>query len=106
MPRLSPAASTGISVGRSAEYDNRAEFAAQDVYLGGGATIPSHRRRGAMSSLIASAWLEAPHAPAYCAPGDPRAREAGQREIGGDGSGSIVVVASTVPGASTAPSPI
>jgi hypothetical protein len=37
----------------------RAWFAPQGVYLGGGATIPSHRRRGAMGSLIAAAWPEA-----------------------------------------------
>ncbi len=29
------------------------------LYLGGGATIPSHRRRGAMSALVATAWDEA-----------------------------------------------
>jgi acetyltransferase (GNAT) family protein len=34
----------------------RAWFAPQGVYLGGGATIPSHRRRGAMGSLVAAAW--------------------------------------------------
>jgi GNAT superfamily N-acetyltransferase len=45
--------------GRRPVATGRAEFAAQGVYLGGGATIPSHRRRGAMSSLIASAWVEA-----------------------------------------------
>ena len=37
----------------------RAWFAPQGVYLGGGATIPSHRRRGAMSSLVGAAWAEA-----------------------------------------------
>jgi hypothetical protein len=37
----------------------RAWFAPQGVYLGGGATIPSHRRRGAMASLIAATWPEA-----------------------------------------------
>jgi hypothetical protein len=37
----------------------RAWFAPQGVYLGGGATIPSHRRRGAMGSLVAAAWAEA-----------------------------------------------
>jgi hypothetical protein len=37
----------------------RAWFAPQGVHLGGGATIPSHRRRGAMGSLIAAAWSEA-----------------------------------------------
>ena len=37
----------------------RAWFAPEGVYLGGGATIPSHRRRGAMGSLIAAAWAEA-----------------------------------------------
>lgn len=29
------------------------------LYLGGGATIPSHRRRGAMSALVVRAWDEA-----------------------------------------------
>ncbi len=29
------------------------------MYLGGGATIPSHRRRGALSELVAAAWTEA-----------------------------------------------
>ena len=29
------------------------------LYLGGGATIPSERRRGAMSALVAAAWEEA-----------------------------------------------
>jgi hypothetical protein len=29
------------------------------LYLGGGATIPSDRRRGAMSALVARAWEEA-----------------------------------------------
>jgi hypothetical protein len=37
----------------------RAWFGPQGVYLGGGATIPSHRRRGAMSSLVVAAWVEA-----------------------------------------------
>lgn len=37
----------------------RAWFSAFGLYLGGGATIPSDRRRGAMSALIASAWEEA-----------------------------------------------
>lgn len=37
----------------------QAWFAAEGVYLGGGATIPSHRRRGAMSHLVAAAWSEA-----------------------------------------------
>ena len=37
----------------------RAWFAPQGVYLGGGATIPSHRQRGAMASLVAAAWVEA-----------------------------------------------
>ena len=37
----------------------RAWFGPVGVYLGGGATIPSHRRRGAMSSLIGAAWAEA-----------------------------------------------
>jgi hypothetical protein len=37
----------------------RAWFAPEGVYLGGGATIPSHRRRGAMGTLIAAAWAEA-----------------------------------------------
>jgi hypothetical protein len=34
----------------------RAQFAPEGVYLGGGATIPSHRRRGAMGSLVTAAW--------------------------------------------------
>jgi GNAT superfamily N-acetyltransferase len=29
------------------------------IYLGGGATIPSHRRHGAMSALVGAAWTEA-----------------------------------------------
>jgi len=37
----------------------RAWFAPEGVYLGGGATIPSHRKRGAMASLVAAAWEEA-----------------------------------------------
>jgi hypothetical protein len=37
----------------------RAWFAPQGVYLGGVATIPSHRRRGAMGGVIAAAWAEA-----------------------------------------------
>jgi hypothetical protein len=37
----------------------RAWFAPHGVYLGGGATIPSHRRRGAMGGLVAAAWMEA-----------------------------------------------
>ena len=37
----------------------RAWFAPQGVYLGGVATIPSHRRRGAMASVVAAAWSEA-----------------------------------------------
>jgi hypothetical protein len=37
----------------------RARFAPQGVELGGGATIPSYRRRGAMSSLVGAAWVEA-----------------------------------------------
>ena len=37
----------------------RAWFAPQGIYLGGGATIPSHRQRGAMSALVAAAWMEA-----------------------------------------------
>ena len=39
----------------------RAWFAPQGVYLGGVATIGSHRRRGAMASVIAAAWPEAVH---------------------------------------------
>lgn len=34
-------------------------FSPFGLYLGGGATIPSHRRRGAMSALLAEAWQEA-----------------------------------------------
>jgi hypothetical protein len=37
----------------------RAWFAPQGVELGGGATIPSHRRLGAMTSLVSEAWAEA-----------------------------------------------
>jgi Acetyltransferase (GNAT) family len=37
----------------------RAWFAPQGVYIGGVATIPSHRGKGAMSSLIGAAWVEA-----------------------------------------------
>ena len=37
----------------------RAWFAPLGLYLGGGATIPSKRRRGAMSALVARAWEEA-----------------------------------------------
>jgi Acetyltransferase (GNAT) family len=37
----------------------RAWFSPFGLYLGGGATIPSDRRRGAMSALIARAWREA-----------------------------------------------
>jgi GNAT superfamily N-acetyltransferase len=37
----------------------RAWFSPRGLYLGGGATIPSDRRRGAMSALIAAAWDEA-----------------------------------------------
>jgi GNAT superfamily N-acetyltransferase len=37
----------------------RAWFSLVGLYLGGGATIPSDRRRGAMSALVARAWEEA-----------------------------------------------
>jgi GNAT superfamily N-acetyltransferase len=37
----------------------RAWFSPFGFYLGGGATIPSERRRGAMSALVARAWEEA-----------------------------------------------
>ena len=37
----------------------RAWFAPQGIYVGGLATIPSHRGKGAMSSLIGAAWVEA-----------------------------------------------
>jgi GNAT superfamily N-acetyltransferase len=37
----------------------RAWFAPLGLYLGGGATLPSERRRGAMSALVARAWEEA-----------------------------------------------
>jgi hypothetical protein len=37
----------------------RAWFAPLGLYLGGGATIPSERRRGAMTALVARAWEEA-----------------------------------------------
>ncbi len=36
----------------------RAWFAPLGLYLGGGGTLPSDRRRGAMSTLIARAWEE------------------------------------------------
>jgi GNAT superfamily N-acetyltransferase len=37
----------------------RVWFSPLGLYLGGGATIPSERRRGAMSALVARAWEEA-----------------------------------------------
>jgi hypothetical protein len=37
----------------------RAWFSPLGLYLGGGATIPSERRRGAMGALVAKAWEEA-----------------------------------------------
>jgi GNAT superfamily N-acetyltransferase len=37
----------------------RAWFSPLGLYLGGGATIPSDRRRGAMSALVARAWEQA-----------------------------------------------
>jgi hypothetical protein len=37
----------------------RAWFSPLGLYLGGGATIPSERRRGAMSALVARAWAVA-----------------------------------------------
>jgi GNAT superfamily N-acetyltransferase len=37
----------------------RAWLSPLGLYLGGGATIPSERRRGAMSALVARAWEEA-----------------------------------------------
>ena len=37
----------------------RAWYSPLGLYLGGGATIPSERRRGAMSVLVARAWEEA-----------------------------------------------
>jgi hypothetical protein len=37
----------------------RAWFAPLGLYLGGGATVPSERRRGAMGALVARAWEEA-----------------------------------------------
>jgi hypothetical protein len=37
----------------------RAWFSLLGLYLGGGATIPSERRRGAMGALVARAWEEA-----------------------------------------------
>jgi hypothetical protein len=39
----------------------RAWFSPLGLYLGGGATIPSERRRGAMSTLTARVWDEAVH---------------------------------------------
>jgi hypothetical protein len=37
----------------------RAWFSPFGLYLGGGATLPSERRRGAMGALVARAWEEA-----------------------------------------------
>ena len=37
----------------------RAELAPQGLFLGGGATLPSDRRRGAMTALLAAAWERA-----------------------------------------------
>jgi GNAT superfamily N-acetyltransferase len=37
----------------------RAWFSPLGLYLGGGTTVPSERRRGAMSALVARAWEEA-----------------------------------------------
>jgi hypothetical protein len=37
----------------------RAWFSPLGLYLGGGATVPSDRRRGAMGALVARAWEEA-----------------------------------------------
>ena len=37
----------------------RAWLSPWGLYLGGGATVPSERRRGAMSALVARAWAEA-----------------------------------------------
>jgi|Tabmets5t2r1_1033131.scaffolds.fasta_scaffold14552_2 GNAT superfamily N-acetyltransferase len=37
----------------------RAWFSPWGLYLGGGATLPSERRRGAMTALVARAWAEA-----------------------------------------------
>jgi hypothetical protein len=37
----------------------RAWWSPLGLYLGGGATIPSERRRGAMSAVVARAWVEA-----------------------------------------------
>jgi hypothetical protein len=37
----------------------QAWFAEQGLYLGGGATLPADRRRGAMTSLVVGAWDEA-----------------------------------------------
>ena len=39
----------------------RAWFSPLGLYLGGGTTIPSDRRRGAMGALVARAWEEAIH---------------------------------------------
>jgi hypothetical protein len=43
------------------------------LYLGGGATLPAHRRRGAMSALVAAAWVAAVErgAPALVSYGNP-----------------------------------
>ena len=37
----------------------RAEISAHGLFLGGGATLPSDRRRGAMTALLAAAWDDA-----------------------------------------------
>jgi hypothetical protein len=37
----------------------RAQIAPQGLFLGGGATVPSDRRRGAMTALLAAAWDDA-----------------------------------------------
>ena len=45
--------------GDRAVSTGRAWFTPLGVYLGGGATLPTERRRGAMSALVAAAWDEA-----------------------------------------------
>jgi hypothetical protein len=66
----------------------RAWYGAHGLYLGGGATIPSHRRRGAMSALVAAAWNEAVRreTPALVAYGNamsaPILKDLGFRDVG------------------------
>jgi GNAT superfamily N-acetyltransferase len=58
--RTDPASSrlVAFEVGRPVAA-GRASFSPWGIYLGGGATLPSDRRRGAMTALLAVAWEEA-----------------------------------------------